>query len=135
MKIHEPAMTFSEGGREEWERYVEANKGYGAAIMRFASEWATRMEARERLKSAVTAEQVQCAIDAIAQEESSAAADDEGITGFMYGAAVATLAKCWVYGESLRIWHNKDVQIGDEGDRANENGTVLNPAVLNIATK
>lgn len=59
-------------------------------------------------------------------------ADTEGITGFMYGAAVATLAGVWVYGEDLRRWHNRDCQIGDEGDRANESGGVLNPAILRI---
>jgi hypothetical protein len=36
-------------------------------------------------------------------------------------------------GEELRRWHNKDVQIGDEGEKANETpGAVLNPALLTI---
>jgi hypothetical protein len=42
------------------------------------------------------------------------------------------LAKCWLHGEALRRWHNKDTQIGTEGDRANERGGVLNPAMLSI---
>jgi hypothetical protein len=53
-----------------------------------------------------------------------------GITGFMYGCAVAILADVWEYGEELRRWHNLKTQIGKEGERANEKGTVLNPAVL-----
>ena len=40
---------------------------------------------------------------------------DSGITGFMYGAAVSTLARVWIHGEALRLWHNLKTQIGDEG--------------------
>jgi len=53
----------------------------------------------------------------------------------MYGCAVVILSKCWEHGEALRRWHNKDTQIGDEGDRANESGGVLNPALLSIGPK
>ena len=56
--------------------------------------------------------------------------DTDGITGFMYGAAVSILAKAWVYGEELRRWHNLDTQIQHEGEKANESGGVLNPALL-----
>jgi len=64
--------------------------------------------------------------------KSSYEADTEGITGFMYGAAVQVLSWSWVHGEELRKWHNLDSQIGNEGEKANESGAVLNPAVLNI---
>lgn len=56
----------------------------------------------------------------------------EGITGFMYGCAVSALAHFWAHGEALRRWHNLDTQIGTEGEKANESGGVLNPALLNI---
>ncbi len=65
-------------------------------------------------------------------KEVSSLADIEGITGFMYGCAVSTLAVCWIHGEALRRWHNKDMQIGTEGDKANETGGVLNPALLSV---
>jgi hypothetical protein len=55
-----------------------------------------------------------------------------GITGFMYGCAVSMLAKCWKHGEALRMWHNLDTQIKNEGEKANEEGGVLNPALLTI---
>ena len=58
--------------------------------------------------------------------------DDDGITVYMYGCAVSVLAKAWKHGEALRRWHNKETQIGTEGDRANESGGVLNPALLTI---
>lgn len=70
-------------------------------------------------------------LEAIADATSSEA-DTEGITGFMYGAAVSVLAQCWEHGEALRRWHNLTTQIGTEGERANESGGVLNPALLNI---
>jgi len=47
-------------------------------------------------------------------EEASLLADSEGVTGFMYGAAVAMLSQCWVLGEGLRRWHNKEVGRGRE---------------------
>jgi hypothetical protein len=61
--------------------------------------------------------------------------DYNGITAYMYGCAVGILAAVWVHGEQLRRWHNKDVQIGDEGDRANESGGVLNPAIICVTPR
>lgn len=106
---------------EKWQKFVAANSdGYGGRIVRYAEEWArlmqTRMDNGESLAD--------CA------EDLSHLADDDGITGFMYGAAVSVLSQCWAYGENLRRWHNKETQIGTEGDAANENGGVLNPALL-----
>ncbi len=34
-------------------------------------------------------------------DKSSHEADNEGITGFMYGAAVQILTKCWKHGDDL----------------------------------
>jgi hypothetical protein len=95
---------------------------YGKAIFRYADKWARIMEGR----MAGGAKLEDCA------DEASHLADDEGITGFMYGAAVSTLARLWVHGEELRRWHNLKTQIRDEGVRANDSGGVLNPALLNI---
>lgn len=44
--------------------------------------------------------------------------------------AVVVLTKCWSRGEELRRWHNLDTQIGNEGEKANASGGVLNPALL-----
>ncbi len=52
--------------------------------------------------------------------------------GFMYGTAVSILSQTWKHGEQLRRWHNKETQIGNEGDIANEKGGTLNPALLTI---
>ena len=110
----------------EWARGLENNTDpYGAAIYQYAERWADLMEARMAAGEALEA----CV------KETSHQADAEGITGFMYGAAVATLSWAWEHGEELRKWHNIDTQIGAEGEAANESGGVLNPAILNLGVK
>ena len=108
---------------EGWKKSCEINSDdYGGAVMAYAERWARLMEGRmdkgEKL-------------EAIA-DECSHLADSEGITGFMYGCAVGILSKVWKHGEALRLWHNLKTQIRDEGERANESGGVLNPAILSI---
>lgn len=108
---------------ERWAAFVAANTdGYGGACVSYAERWARVMEGRIAQGATVAG----CAKDA------SHLADTEGITGFMYGCAVSMLAEVWQHGEELRQWHNRDTQIGHEGDEANKNGGVLNPALLNI---
>ena len=97
---------------------------YAAGIFRFAREWADLMEVR--LAGG--------AIIADIAHETSRTADTEGITGFMYGAAVGILARHWEHGEELRLWHNLATQLGTEGERANASGGVLNPAILTVGT-
>jgi hypothetical protein len=106
-----------------WQRTVDANQdAYGGGVVRFAEHWARLMQGE---------------IDRGAKLEDIAGeccsiADDEGITGFMYGAAVSILSQVWIHGEALRRWHNLKTQIGNEGERANETGGTLNPALLSI---
>ena len=110
--------------KEHWDVVVTANtdSGYGEAVLRYVERWVALMET---------------AIDAGAQladvvKQLSHDADTEGITGFQYGCAVSILSQCWLHGEELRRWHNCDCQIKDEGDKANESGGTLNPALLCI---
>jgi len=106
-----------------WKVAVETNKdGYGSCVVRYADKWARLMELQ--MSEGVALES--CA------EEMAHLADDEGITGFMYGCAVGILAKVWLHGESLRVWHNLDCQISNEGEKANSTGGILNPALLNV---
>ena len=114
-------MKLKQGTEQEYAEYKEKNSDpYGGAVVRYSEAWADLMES----KLANGEKLVDFA------EKTSHEADTEGITGFMYGCAVGGLAKFWEHGEELRKWHNKEVQIGDEGDKANENGGVLNPALL-----
>ena len=95
---------------------------YGGGVISYAERWADLMEAR--MAEGHTLEEV--------AKDTSRKADSDGITGFMYGAAVAVLASVWEHGEALRRWHNLDTQLRDEGERANATGRVLNPALLNL---
>ena len=98
---------------------------YGKGVIDFAIRWADIMELKiangEPLNDVAS--------------QASHEADTEGITGFMYGCAVGFLATSWEHGEQLRKWHNKDCQLGTEGDEANESGGVLNPALMCIGKK
>lgn len=103
---------------ENFSGWDKSNKDpYGGRIVSYAKEWAMLMQVEmakgEKLKD-------------IAQRTSSEA-DYDGITGFMYGAAVQMLSQCWRHGEELRKWHNKEYD--HEGDG------VVNPAMLTINTK
>jgi len=99
---------------------------YGNACFEYAEKWAELME--ERIADGEK-------IVNIANETSKIADEEFGVTGFMYGMAVSILAYCWEHGETLRQWHNLDVQIGNEGEEANKGEGILNPALLNISIK
>jgi len=124
-QLQEAVMKIKD--QETWERGVANNQDfYGAGVYRYAEKWANAMEDRmngdpEKIKDIA--------------RQASHDADEEGITGFMYGCAVEILSKLWEYGEYLRRWHNINIQIGSEGERANESGGVLNPAILTITPK
>lgn len=118
------APRMQESDPEAWEQAIMANylDRYGNAVIEYAERWARLMQLE--MASGKALEDV--------ARDTSFEADTEGITGFMYGAAVSVLAKCWTHGDQLRRWHNLDTQIGDEGERANETGATLNPALLNV---
>ena len=125
-------MQILEGKEQEYQNYVDINQpseddliGYGLRVVTYGEEWAELME--ERIEHGDTLASI--------ANETSRKADTDGITGFMYGCAVSALSQFWVHGEELRRWHNLDTQIGDEGERANEGGGTLNPALLNIEVK
>jgi len=117
-------MEIIAGKEAEYSDYKAKNSadGYSRGVVTFGEKWADAMEAAIKGGESV---------DACAQR-AAAEADTEGITGFMYGCAVSALSHFWAHGEALRRWHNLDTQIGTEGEKANESGGVLNPALLNI---
>ena len=106
-----------------WEKAKAANTDpYGGRVMSYAEDWANFME--RDMAQGKKLEEV--------AEATSYEANTDGITGFMYGTAVSMLAQAWEHGEALRRWHNLKTQLGTEGERANESGGTLNPALLNI---
>lgn len=114
-------MKLKPGTEQAYAEYKAKNTdAYGGGVVSYGEDWANLMEARmangERIADIA--------------KPTSHEADTDGITGFMYGCAVQALAHFWEHGEALRLWHNLDAQIKDEGVRANESGGVLNPAIL-----
>lgn len=55
-----------------------------------------------------------------------------GITGFMAGCVAQIVSQLHSRGEEFHRKWNLDNQIGSEGEKANEKGGVLNPALLNV---
>ncbi len=116
-----PAVEWAD--EAAWKATVAKNQdGYGGAVMTYADRWARLMQYEMSQGNPL----------ADIADTASHEADIEGITGFMYGCAVSILAKCWKHGEELRRWHNIKTQINKEGEKANEVGGVLNPAMLSI---
>jgi hypothetical protein len=126
-------MKLKQGTEAEYAKYVEMNSkdDYSKGVVAYTERWAQLMEKGIPDDATMAAAMGLLVRDDFAQKTSHEA-DSEGITGFMYGCAVSAMAKFWIHGEALRRWHNKDTQIGNEGDRANESGGVLNPAILTI---
>lgn len=80
---------------EGWKIAHDANppsEPYGHRIITYAEDWANLME--REMAQGRTLEEV--------AEPMSREADTDGITGFMYGAAVSTLAAVWEHGDALR---------------------------------
>lgn len=96
---------------------VNADDGYGMATIEFAESWARLIQ--KEISQGKTLEE--CA------EKTSFELGFLGITGFMYGLSVNILSHCWIHGDQLRKWHNKDY--GYEGDG------VVNPAVFTLNVK
>ncbi len=112
--------------KDAWKEFEDKNSDpYWSGVVRYAKKWAELME-----EAMDNGEKIADIADKLSHE-----ADTEGITGFMYGCAVSSLSEHWEHGEELRRWHNINTQIGTEGEKANESGSVLNPALLNIGKK
>ena len=109
---------------DDW-KAENSDDPYGLRCFTYAEDWADMME--EAMAEGKKLEDV--------ADKLSHKADTDGITGFMYGMAMQILALCWEHGEALRRWHNLKTQIRDEGEKANEKGTTLNPALLCMEKK
>ena len=120
-------MKIKLGLEAEYKEYVELNSKdpYSNGVVTYTERWAALMEA-----AIDRGEKIKDFADKMRHE-----ADTEGVTGFMHGCAMLALAHFWEHGEALRLWHNIRTQIGNEGERANETGGVLNPAILNVGLK
>ncbi len=92
--LEDTSMTVTKP--DVWADIVAKNgaKSYGAAIIRFANNWATTIEKNMAAGQPMTAEMVNAA-------ENSA--DTEGISGSMYSFAKSALYDTWKYGSNLKV--------------------------------
>lgn len=113
-----PLPAFSLTDTAAWTHDVELNSAdpYSYACVEYAAKWASIME--QRLADGASVADV--------AKQASHDADTDGITGFMYGAAVHMLARSWRHGDELRRWHN-----GEYG-QPDSTGTA-NPALLTVS--
>lgn len=112
-------MQFKSDMEGVWNTHKAKNQDfYGSGIFAFAERWAARME--EELAAGKPL--VEIALPTSHERK----VDSDGITGFMYGAAVAELSECWKWGDELRRWHN--ARYGDDSDTPG----VINPAIITL---
>lgn len=113
-------MKIKAGKEEYYQAGLDANQDfYGRGVYTYLERWADLMEAK--IQNGVDPE----AVIVNHAERLSHQADTDGITGFMYGCAVAILSEVWEYGDILRMWHNKEYDYDGNG--------VVNPAILTIS--
>ena len=71
--------------------------------------------------------------DLISEAQNRLPEAERGITGFQSGCIAEIISQCHSRGDEFRRAWNLCMQIRDEGERANDSGGILNPALLNIA--
>lgn len=116
---------------EAWRRALRANAvhGYGFTVIVAAGLWMLSLQ-----DAIADGKQ----LEDVAEEtfrEIDRGLGRYGLTGFQYGALISTIAEVWEHGDQLRRWHNLRTQLGDEGEKANAEGGVLNPALLSVGPK
>lgn len=113
-------MKIVKGKEQEYKDWYDKNSDpYSRACFTYAERWARMME--EKIEASEDNE-MKVIVDNTKQLSDEA--DEEGITGFMYGVAVSILSQYWEYGECLRKWHNKEYEYDGDG--------VVNPAVITV---
>lgn len=116
--------SFTIKDADAWQKYVEKNTGaYGGEVIAYSARWASMVEG-----ALLTGAVFEDVVAPLSHE-----ADINGITGFMYWAAVSTLSKVWEYGEQLRLWHNNDIAPKQAEETNAIPGAVLNPALISVS--
>ena len=116
-------MKILKGKEQEYKEWYNKNlDSYGHRCFTYAEDWAEKLE--EIIEE--SSDDIQKVIVDNA-ERTASEADTDGITGYMYGAAVSILSHCWEYGEYLRKWHNHEYNYDGDG--------VVNPAVLTVSSR
>lgn len=117
-------MQINPGMEKDYEDYKAVNSQdfYSQAIVDYGEAWANLMEAEIAKGNK---------LEDIAQR-TEREADTEGITGFMYGAAVSALRHFWIHGQELAVWHNKKYHSEDKAKQLADEGKTVNPAIISF---
>jgi hypothetical protein len=108
---------------EKWKMFEEKNQDpYGKCCVNVAREVMRILD--DPASPPMTTHKLVC----VADDNIEAG----GITGFMAGCVASMVSQCHSRGEEFRRKWNTEHQISTEGDKANESGGTLNPAVLSI---
>lgn len=106
-----------------WKKCVENNQdGYGAQIVAVVRHLMDMLD-DESFELKTCHEAITLADDKT---------EDPGITGFMAGCVANIVSQVHSRGEEWRKKWNTENQIRNEGEKANKDGGVLNPALLTI---
>ena len=120
-------MQIKEGMQEEYEQYKKTNAGnpYSGRVVSYGEDWARLMEEGMGDGSILNKELM---------DRTSHAADTDGITGFMYGAAAKALAHFWVYGAAFQPVFNAQYMSKEKAEAlaAKSPGATVNPAIVTV---
>ena len=107
IKTIQTTISIRKGKEESYRNCVQANRRstWGKGILEYLHKWASLME--EEIKKGRTVEQV--------ASKTQLLADNGRISSYMNDLAVEALADFWVYGEELRVWHNKSFNYTGRG--------------------
>jgi hypothetical protein len=125
------AMKIKQGQEADYAKYVEMNSkdGYSKGVVDYAEAWADLME--KAIGAQTISNAIEHTIRSVAKDTSHEA-DTDGITGYMYGAAVSALSRFWEHGDVLRAWHNRQYVSEEKATEADKTGGVVNPAIVTI---
>jgi hypothetical protein len=106
---------------EGWQKAQDANQDpYGGACIEVARNIMAKLDDAEF--------EITDVVQIICDEEG-------GLTMFQAGAVSSMIAAFHERGDEWRRAWNLANQIQDEGEKANEKGTILNPAVMNVDSR
>ncbi len=110
--------------KDEWEECVEMNQDpYGKCCVDIARRIMEILDAEE-------GDFDPHALISRGEKETG----DAGITGFMAGCIAGMASEFHSRGDEFRRKWNIKTQIGTEGEKANESGGILNPALMCLST-
>lgn len=124
-------MPIKDVSVDEWNKCIKNNKDpYGKACVDIAREVMRMLDEDPKYQHPLVKKdtwQIICDADK--------SIDAGGITGFMAGCVANIVSNAHSRGEEFRIQWNLDNSIRDEGQKANVEGGVINPAILVIGDK